>query len=151
MLLSSTKQQVGKKNEYQYLNPQWYKEFTWLHVCNAHKVFCYYCLLAHNKDLTTSLWNSFFAEGSRKWKKAVEHFHTHEVVDLYLNRICDKFIRYICMHTAIKGEGSLSVCTPLTTYRYYDQIPFPKHLPTLVNKATALWSAACLDPLQCFV
>lgn len=34
--LGATGQQVGK-NEYRYLNPQWYKEFTWLHVCNERK------------------------------------------------------------------------------------------------------------------
>ena len=85
--LSSTKQQVGKKNEYRYLNVQWYKDFKWLHVCKTlNKVFCYYCLMAYKKELIPSSRHyeaAFVTEGFRNWKKAIERFHTHEASDLH--------------------------------------------------------------------
>ena len=33
--LVTTKQQVGNKEEYRCLNPQWYKDYKWLHSCQS--------------------------------------------------------------------------------------------------------------------
>ena len=44
--LATTKQQVGNKDEYRSINPKWYQDYKWLHVCESRKrIFCYYCLL----------------------------------------------------------------------------------------------------------
>ena len=55
--LVTTKQQVGNKEEYHCLNPQWYRDYKWLHFCRSRmKLLCFYCLLAHhaNPNLTSS-------------------------------------------------------------------------------------------------
>ena len=53
-LLDETKVQVGKKNEYWSLNPQWYKDFPWIHVCEIRKnVLCYHCVMMYKKGLLT--------------------------------------------------------------------------------------------------
>ena len=86
--LATTKQKVGNKDEYRSLNPKWYKDFKWLHVCEARKrVFCYYCLVAYlQKTLTATprhYETAFISEGFQNWKKATERFRFHEESDLH--------------------------------------------------------------------
>ena len=86
-LLDLTKQQIGNKSEYRSLNPQWYKEFPWIHLCkDRKKVFCYHCLSAYDKGLlqpTRRFETAFFVEGFQNWKKAVERFRRHEIAECH--------------------------------------------------------------------
>ena len=69
---------------YNRLNPQWYKEFPWIHLCCDRKVFCFHCLSAYNKGLlqpTRCFETAFFIEGFQNWKKAVERFRRHEIAE----------------------------------------------------------------------
>ena len=51
-ILKLMKQKDGSR--FRSLNPSWYKEFSWLHVCTMRKkVFCYYCLKAYSSGLIT--------------------------------------------------------------------------------------------------
>ena len=38
-----TKQQTGNKSEHRSLKPQWYKGFSWIHLCtDRKKIFCFH-------------------------------------------------------------------------------------------------------------
>lgn len=70
-LLDSTKQQIGNKSEHRCFNPQWYKEFPWIHLCSDHKFLCY-CLSAYKGLLRPARYfeTAFFVEGFQNWKKS---------------------------------------------------------------------------------
>ena len=91
--LATTKQQVGNKEEYRCLNPQWYRDYKWLHFCQSSmKLFCFYCLLAHraNPNLASSTRHcktAFVKEGYQNWKKATERFNNHQPSELHRNAV----------------------------------------------------------------
>ena len=85
-LLDSTKQQIGNKSEHRCLNPQWYKEFPWIHLCSDRKKICFHCLSAYKKGIlqpTRRFETAFFVEGFQNWKKAVERFRRHEIAECH--------------------------------------------------------------------
>ena len=84
--VDSTKLQIGHKSEFRCLNPQWYKDFPWLHAYQSRKkLFCFYCMMAHKKGSFPSghFETAFVVEGFQNWKKSVEHFCSHETSDLH--------------------------------------------------------------------
>ena len=91
--LATTKQQVGNKEEYCYLNPQWYRDYKWLHFCQSSmKLFCFYCLLAHhaNPNLASSTQHceiTFIKEGYQNWKKDTDRFKNHQLSELHRNAV----------------------------------------------------------------
>ena len=83
--LKLMKQKDGSR--FRSLNPSWYKEFSWLHVCTMRKkVFCYYCLKAYSSGLITvtdTKKMAFFSEGFGNWKKATERFRVHQESEIH--------------------------------------------------------------------
>lgn len=68
-------------------NTRWYNNFPWIHYCiGRNKVFCFYCLVAYEKELITFTIHpktAFFIEGFNNWKKAIERFHMHEKAEIH--------------------------------------------------------------------
>ena len=80
-MLQTTRRQVGNKSEQCSFNPQWYKEFPWIHLClSCKKVFCFHCFKCYETGLITytkRYETAFIVNGFQNWKKAVEHFNIH--------------------------------------------------------------------------
>ena len=70
-VLDSTKQQIGNKSEHPTLNPQWYKEIPWIHLCYDRKKIFFHCLSAYKGLLqrTRRFETAFFIEGFKTGKR----------------------------------------------------------------------------------
>ena len=83
--IATTRQKVGQK--FCSLNPRWYKDFKWIHLCVAQKnVFCYYCLQCYSKGLLTmtkKYEDSFILNGFDNWRKARERFECHQMSECH--------------------------------------------------------------------
>ena len=79
--IDATRQKVGEKRRF--LNPKWYKDFTWIHFCGTQKnIFCYCCLQSYSKGLLTMTKkydHAFILYGFSNWKKARERLERDQV------------------------------------------------------------------------
>ena len=90
-MLQTTRRQVGNKSEQRSFNPQWYKEFPWIHLCvSCKKVFCFHCLKCYETGLITytkRYETAFIVNGFQNWKKAVERFNRHSISECHREAI----------------------------------------------------------------
>ena len=65
-----------------HFQPQWYRRFPWISVCNTNKkVYCLYCRYAtqHNLISFSRMGEKAFTEtGFHNWRKAIEKFAAHD-------------------------------------------------------------------------